>query len=244
MRFRHRSTLLPALLVALVLLAGCSAPFGTARAAPDGDGTTGPTVVATGVGEVSADPDLAVIHLTVVAVADTADAARADAVDRTDRLLAALRETGVDEDDVETVGYRLGPQYDYNGGERDLVGYRAVHSLRVEVAPDRAGAVVDAAVGAAEVTVGGVQFTLAEETRERLREAAVAAAVADARRDADAAAAAAGLTVTGVESLTVGGGPVYAVRHAEATSDAGGKTSFQTGPVTVSVTVRVTYRGA
>lgn len=238
-----RTGLVPLVVAGLVLLAGCSAPFGTAQAAPDGESNAGPSIAATGVGTVEADPDLAVVRLSVVAVADSADAARADAADRTDRLVAALRDAGVDEEDVATVGYHLGPRYDYRAEQRELVGYRAVHSLTVEVAPDRAGAVVDAAVGAAEVTVDGVQFTLSDETRQQLREEAVAAAVADARSDADAAASAAGLTVTGVDTMTVGGsGPVFPVRYAEATADAGGKTSFQPGPVTVRVSVQVTYR--
>lgn len=227
-------------LAGLLLLAGCSAaPVDTAAAAPvEGDETT---IVTTGSGSVAAQPDTAVLLLAVVATSDSADAARADAAERTDALLEALQAAGVPEDDITTVGYSLTTQYDYAGSEREAVGYRAVHTLRVEAAPGEAGELVDAAVGAAGVEIHGVQFTLSDAAREELRGEAIDAAMTAARADADAAADASGLSVTGIEQVQIGSGPVYDVRFAE-TADAG--TTFRPGEVSVQVTVTVTYRAA
>jgi hypothetical protein len=230
-------------LAGLLVLAGCSgAPVDTAAAtaepATDGAETT---IVTTGTGSVTAQPDTAVLRLAVVATADSAEAARADAAERTDTLLAALSDAGVAEDAVTTVGYSLTTQYDYSGSEREAVGYRAVHTLRVETTPDEAGGVIDAAVGAAGVEVHGVQFTLSDDKREQLRADAVAAAMNAARADADAAAGAADLSVTGVEQVRVDSSPGYTVRFAE-TADTG--TELRPGEVSVQVTVTVTYRAA
>lgn len=230
-------------LAGMLLLAGCSAvPIESAVATADGpSASNGTTIVTTGSGSVTAQPDVAVLQLAVVSTGESAEAVRADAADRTAALLDALEEAGVPEAAITTAGYSLTATYDYSGGEREATGYRAVHSLRVETAPDNAGSVLDAAVGSAGVEVYGVQFTLTDAAREELRAEAVGDAVAAARADADAAAGAAGLTVTAVEQLTVGTSPSYDVRFAE--MDSAG-TQFQPGTVSVTVTVTVTYRAA
>ncbi|MFC4358091.1 SIMPL domain-containing protein [Halobium salinum] len=249
----------------LVLLAGCAGPLQatsgttTTTTATDGgadtqmggdgadstDGVDGPTITTSGVGEATAEADLALVTVSVAHLADTADAAREDVATRTDALYAALDAAGVGDESVRTVSYRLQPEYDYaREGGRTLLGYRAVHTLEVEVSPDRAGEVVDLAVGEAAAEIGGVAFTLADETRAQVRAEAVGAAVENARADADAIADAAGLSVTGVASAsTVGVG--YPVPYADgraAAEDAGGaSTTFQPGPVTVTATVTMVY---
>ena len=230
-------------LAGLLLLAGCSAaPIESAVATADGpSASNGTTIVTTGSGSVTAQPDVAVLQLAVVSTGESAEAVRADAADRTTALLDALEEAGVPDEAITTAGYSLTATYDYSDGEREATGYRAVHSLRVETAPDSAGTVLDTAVGSAGVEVYGVQFTLTDAAREALRAEAVGDAVAAARADADAAAGAAGLTVTAVEQLTVGTSPSYDVRFAE--MDSAG-TQFQPGTVSVTVTVTVTYRAA
>jgi uncharacterized protein YggE len=232
----HRARLALAV-VGIVLLAGCVAPLqSTATNADDGEGTT---VVTTGAGSVEADADLAVVRVAVVSVADTAEAARNDTASRSTALVDTLVAAGVPDDAITTASYSLNAQYDRDGGERELVGYRAVHAYRVEIAPDEAGSVVDAAVSEAGAEVWGVEFTLSPETRAELRAEAVENAVADARADANAAAAAAGLAVTRVVSIEVGSTPTFVSRGLE-TADAG--TEFRPGPVTVEATVTVTYR--
>ena len=230
-------------LAGLLLLAGCSAaPIDTAAATAEAPSASNSTaIVTTGTGSVTAQPDTAVLQVAVVSTGESAEAVRADAAERTDALLDALRDAGVAEDAITTAGFSLTATYDYSDGEREATGYRAVHSVRVETAPDSAGTVLDTAVGSAGVEVYGVEFTLSDAVREELRAEAVGDAVAAARADADAAAGASGLTVTGVEQISVGSGPSYNGRFAE--MDAAG-TQFQPGTVSVTVTVTVTYRAS
>jgi hypothetical protein len=250
-----RTVLSTLALVVLVLVAGCAAPF-----AADADGAnrpdpavrqvttgtdaapSGPVVAVSATGRVSADPDLAVVRVSVTATADSADAARSSVAADSERMRAALRDAGVPDDAVRTVTYAVYPRYDYSGEERDVVGYRAVHAYSVEVPPERAGEVVDVAVANGASTVDGVAFTLSDEARADLRARALERAMTAARADADAVASAAGLTVTGVrEASTVaddGYAPVYRTAEADA---AGASTTLEPGPVTVTATVRVTY---
>jgi hypothetical protein len=255
------TTAIAATTALLVLLAGCVGPLGgaadggtdTPAATGDGEGDAtaadGPTITTSGAGEATAAADLAVVTVAVAHTADTAEAARADVAERTDALVAALAEDGIgaggDDDAVSTVSYRLLPEYDHSrDGDRELLGYRAVHTLAVEVAPDRAGAVVDLAVGEAGAEVGSVAFTLTDATRADLRTEAVTDAVENARADADAVAAASGLSVVGVASASTAGGasaPYEHVRYAESADAGGAGMSFQPGPVTVGATVTITY---
>jgi hypothetical protein len=257
-----RSKLLAVLVAGLVLLAGCAGTLqsGTAPASDpvriDSDtdvrqlpldaqlqqspGADGPTISVTGVGEVTADPDVAVVHVSVIARADSAEGARADAATRVNDLLAALEAAGVADDDVETTGFSIRQDRDREGEPTDFV---AVHSLRVETTPDEAGATVDTVVGAAEASVDSVQFTLSDEVRADLRAEALTRAVDAARADADAVAAAAGVEVAGVHTASTGGAsyPAFAAFDERAADGASASTSFRPGPVTVSASVSIAY---
>ncbi|WP_254821222.1 SIMPL domain-containing protein [Haloglomus halophilum] len=260
------STARPATAVAtalLLLLAGCttfsvsadpSPVAGASLADPvaASNDTAAPTVSTTGVGEVSAAPDEAVVSLTVTALADTAGEARERVAADTAAVRAALADAGFAT--VETTHYSLTAEYNYTHDGRDLRGYRATHGLEVTTTPDRAGDAVDTAVAAAEdrragestVRVDAVRFGLTDDARAAVRAEALTLATENARADADAVAAAAGLGIDGVRSLSVGSpaGPVYDYDRAFAEGGAGGDatpTTFTPGDVTVTVEVRAAY---
>ncbi|MFC5365439.1 SIMPL domain-containing protein [Salinirubrum litoreum] len=233
-----RRALLAVALAGLLLLAGCTAPLQTNASSTDGD--TGPTLSASGTGQISAEADLAVVSVAVTARADSADDARGQVADGVASVRQALADAGIPEDAVTTAYFSVRPEYDDE--DRIPDSYRATHALRIETDPARAGEVVDLAVGNGATEVNGVQFTLTDETRDELRSEALAQAVDRARADADAVAGAADLQITGVESISVGNsyspGPFYAETAADR---AGGATSFAPGPVTVSASVSITY---
>lgn len=238
---RQRAYVVPIALAVLVLLSGCLAPL-QADSGSDTGASDGATVSATGSGEVTAEADLAVVSVSVTATADSADAARERVATDAERMRQALRDAGIADDAVETASYRVNPEYNHSGDSREVVGYRAVHTYSVEVEPDRAGEVVDVAVGNGADQVDNVAFTLTDETRAELRQQAIENAVDAARADAETMASASDLTLGDVRSVSTDGGsqPFYSER-AVAQDSAGGGTSFEPGPVTVTATVSVTY---
>jgi len=229
---RSRTTLGLAVLV-LAVTAGC---LGTSSATT-GDDPGNATVDVSGSASVTAAPDQATVRLAVVGTADSADDARAAAAADTAAVRTALRDAGVANDAIETSGYRLGPvRSEERPGE-----YRAFHRLAVTVGPDRAGAVVDAAVTGGADRVDGVTFGLTEATRADLRADAVAAALERARADADALAAAAGVAVGDLRHAETGSTGYVPVRYGPEGATDGGTTDLSPGPVTVSATVHATY---
>ncbi|WP_416840198.1 SIMPL domain-containing protein [Haloferax sp. DFSO52] len=236
----------PLLIAGLVLLAGClSAPLQTTSG---GDvGTDATTISTTGTGEVTAESDLAVVNIAVTHTADSADEARGVVADDVAAIRTALTDAGIAEDAIQSTGFNIYPEYNYGGDERELIGYRAIHSLTIEVAPDRAGEVIDLAVGAGADEVRGVFFTLTDEKRAELRSEALTKAVESAKADADTVATAANLQITGVHTASVGGGyspgpyPVAYAEDSARASSAGAPTELTPGPVTVSATVQMVY---
>lgn len=241
---RPRWALVGALLVSIALLAaaagGTSRQPGPAFAADDPDP---PYVEVTGRGEVPAVPDLAQVRLAVSREAGTAAQAHAAAARAVQAVARTLREAGVAEKDVQTSGVNLYPEYEYveREGQR-LRGYRAQVTLTVTVRQiDRAGAVIDAAVGAGANEVHGLTLTLADPAAAQ-REA-LARAVADARSRAEALVGAAGTglgTPLWIVDQEVALPPVE-VPVARAAAEADSALRLMPGEVTVRAVVRVRF---
>jgi len=222
------------LTVVAVLLAGCAGPLQTD---PNGGGD-GSTISVSSTGSATADPDRAVVRLGVEATADSADDAGSQVASGVESVGGACgrgRPRGERDDGGVRHLARLRPDGDGSGTRRLPGDARAA----VETTPARAGEVVDVAVGAGATSVDDVHFTLSDDRRAELRATALDRATTTARTDADDLAAAADLSVTGVERVTTGAdfapGPIARFE------DAADGTVLRPAPVSVTVTVDVTY---
>ncbi|WP_251343100.1 SIMPL domain-containing protein [Haloplanus halophilus] len=248
----QRHALLTVGLAVLLVIAGCSA--GTSSPAATADSPTTPdsdsTIEVAGTGSADAEPNQAVVRVSVVATGDTAATARERLAANTSRMRSALREAGVDEDRIVTQRYdiyqdRRRPPEE---GAEPRIQYRASHSFEITVTdPGRVGGVVDTAVANGATEIDDVTFTLSTERRRELERRARSAAMADARAKAESLAADADLSVTGVNVIqTTEAGvprPVDEAAYMTATPAATGAppTDIESGPVTVRTTVRVVY---
>ena len=115
-------------------------------------------------------------------------------------------------------------------------GFVASNVVSATVDVGRAGAVIDAAVGAGANQVSGPTMSVADA--DKLYRQALKAAVADARLSAETIAAASGRSLGKVTSVVEGGGgvPVPMFEKAAA-SDAGTPVEAGTQLTTASVTV-------
>jgi uncharacterized protein YggE len=154
----------------------------------------GPVVVASGEGSVKRAPDRAWLQVTTESRAKNPREAQKLNADVMSAVLQKLRGAGLKDDAIQTRGYDLQPEYDYNNGRQALRGYVARNSLEVRVDElTRVGDLLDLAVTSGATSVGNVRFDLKDRAgaeREALR-----LAVEDARKRADAAASGAGMKV-------------------------------------------------
>src|SRR5581483_415409 len=141
-------------------------------------------VSVTGEASVSAAPDSAVIRIGVSTQAATArEASNANAQKMT-AVLAALKEGGIAEKDIQTAWLSLQPQYETGKpGAPHVVGFQATNQLNVKVRDIKAVAtVLDRAIAAGATDVSGIEFVVSEQSK--LLDQARAQAIADARRKA------------------------------------------------------------
>ncbi len=153
-------------------------------------------------------PDLAIVSLGVVARGATAQAAQAAQGARMEAVMAATRAAGVEDSDVQTVGYSLDPQYTYpRNAPARITGYlsRNIVSIRVKDL-SAVSSLIDATVAEGANELQGIQFTFQDE--EGSRDASRAQAIVAARARADAYAAAADMEVGRVVFITEPGAAV------------------------------------
>jgi uncharacterized protein len=229
MRLRYA---LPAAVVFLVAsaLAGVAQPE-LGRSA----GVPARTITVSGEGTVTTVPDRASFSFGVETRATSASAALARSGAAADAVVAAVKDAGVPAADIQTSQVSLSPQTTEDGTR--IVGYAAAVSVDVKTGIARAGAVVDAAVGAGADGVSGPGIYRSDANA--LYRDALKQAVSNAHDKAAAIAGAAGLTLGGAQTVVEGGGPVPVPLAAPA--KAGDSVSIEPGTQTVDATVTVTY---
>jgi uncharacterized protein YggE len=197
-------------------------------------------------GDVSADPDQALLRVGVVATAEDAASARDRVAENVTALRSTLDELGISDDNVETVHYDIGEVRERPETKRDP-NYRAVHAFEITVEePDRVGDVIDGVVDSGANRVQGVSFTLSDERRHELRQEALENAMDRARAEAETLAGSADLTIEGAASISADAVHVrpYRVEQAMMATASGGaaaSTTIESGPVEVSASVQVVY---
>lgn len=160
------------------------------------------TISVMGLGRVTLTPDVADLRLGVNVTAPTATQARSEAAAAMTKVVEAIKQGGVADKDIQTSTLSLQPTYDYtSNGQGKLTGFQVLNIVAVCVRNiSTVGDLIDAAVTAGATSVDGVSFRVENQTAAEAQ--ARTAAVADARSKANALAAAAGVSVTGVSSIS------------------------------------------
>jgi uncharacterized protein YggE len=200
----------------------------------------------TGTGKVTIKPDVADVSLGVYVQRETAKAARDAAAEAMNNVLAALKNLGIADDDIKTSIVDLSPQYDYNSGQR-IIGWQITNIVSVHVRDlTKLADVIDGSVASGATTVSGVSFDVSD--RATAENQARDAAVKDARSHADALAAAAGVTISGVRSISESSYsapyPWYGVADASKGGAPGAPTvptPIQPGTQDITISVTVDY---
>ena len=246
MESEHRSAIS---VVFVLLLAGTMtvvavAPQPAAQTTQAGNASGTTTVSVSATGDVQAEPDVAVLHLSSSATAEEPQNATERLAANVTQLRSALVEAGVSEDQIRTTDYNLFQESDRGEPAQSAneTRYVAQQGIAVQVEnTSRVGSLLDVAVANGATGVRNVEFTLSDETRSDLRNQALEAAMRSARTQAETLAGTEGLEITGVRSIsTDAGGPrPFASQDVAVATESG--TQIDSGPVTVQASVQVTY---
>jgi uncharacterized protein YggE len=195
----------------------------------------GITVV--GTGSAKAVPDVAEWSFGVRTEGETASAALSENAAAAKRLIDALKDAGIDEDDLRTETVSLYPQTDETG--RGILGYSASNMVHATMPIAKAGDVIDEAVSAGANEVYGPNLRVSDSDAQYAQ--AVDAAFDDARARAEAVAEKAGVALGAPVAIVEGGGggvPVYARGYAEA---AAADVAIEPGTQEIQAVLTVTF---
>jgi uncharacterized protein len=241
-------TLVGALMVSAVLLAGC----GSGSSAQQGtdvstaSGSLIDTIVVTGNGKVMTLPDEASIQVSVENDGTTAaEALDANSVD-TQKVLDRLKAEGIADDKIETTGVVVYPNryYDSNTGEEKTTGYRATNTVTVTFTDlTIIGDIYAAMTEAGADSIYGPTWQLSDNNQAITT--ALTKAIANARMKAEAIAADQGVQLGDAIIISESSASqVYPLYEAAA---AGMDSSVKSPPISpqnleVDASVTVTYR--
>jgi uncharacterized protein YggE len=171
------------------------------------------TISVSGMGKVSAVPDLATVSIGVQSQAASATDVKNQNNDKVNKVIAFIKSQGLDDKDIKTSDYSLQPQYQYStNGKPSINSYTLNQSVVVKVHgvdknTDTLNKIIDGAVNAGANQVYGSNLSV--EDPSSLQEKAQESAIADAKQKAEKLAKAAGLTLGKVVSVSEAGAPRY-----------------------------------
>jgi uncharacterized protein YggE len=165
----------------------------------------------TGVGTVTASPDMASFEAAVVTQAGTAAEAMSSNSQRVTEVMRALKTQKIETSDIQTSRINVSPQYEQqrrpaSQNPPKIIGYVATNQLHIRVRNLSAlGAVLDSVVKAGSNQINSIRFDIDDKTE--LLDYARSQAIFDARRRAEVYAVAAGAKLGNVKSIREAGIP-------------------------------------
>ena len=202
------------------------------------------TISVSGTGRVVTAPDVADLRLGVTVTRTTVKDARNVAAGQMNRIIAALKKLGIADKDLQTSGLSLQPNYTYpNGGNPRLTGYTLSNGVSVTVRDlDKLGDAIDDGLAAGATTLDGVSFRVDDPAKAQ--DQARKEALAQAKAKAQTLALGAGVSITGVASISETAAPIPPIYYGGAQFGAMAKdaaTPVQVGTNDVMVTISVEY---
>jgi len=189
---------------------------------------------------------IARVNLGVEFQGKNANEVQQEVASRSNAVVNLLRAQNVE--NLQTRGIRLEPVYSYTNDRQELIGYRGTNTLSFQVAPDRAGQIVDGAVQAGATRIEGINFTATDAAIDQAQQQALRLATQDAQKQADTVLSSLNLTRREIVNIQVNGAsppPPILVRAASESfaSFGGAPTPVIPGEqrVEASVTLTISY---
>jgi uncharacterized protein YggE len=217
------------------------------------DITTQSTITVSGEGSVLAIPDIAEFTFSVQYEAKEVPEAQEEVADKINEITSFLKEEGIEEKNIKTVGYSTYPRYEWRssnrpevssnfGRERVLVGYEVIHTTKVTVKKmEDAGDLVGGVGEIGATNISGINFLV--ENEDDLKKEARSLAIDNAKEEAEALSKDLGVEIIRLidfnESSFI---PSYMTSRALSESDSmGAEVSFEAGEEEINSRVQIRF---
>ncbi|HRH26262.1 MAG TPA: SIMPL domain-containing protein [Candidatus Paceibacterota bacterium] len=199
-----------------------------------------PHITVSGFGEIEAVPDVAVFTFDIRKEAKVQADSQKMVTDVLNPLIQKIKDAGIEEKDIKTLGYNTYPVYDqqvyractsaYCPPSNPVIrGYETSVTVEVKVRENdntKAGEIVSLVTTGGATTVGGIQFTIDDE--QAVLDQAREAAIADAREKAEALADDLGVRLGRIVNFTEDSSPSYFYGRGGAMMDVANQTKEAT----------------
>ncbi len=199
------------------------------------------TISVSGNSQIMVSPDQAAIYANVNTEANTSKEAQSKNSETSDRVIAALKQAGVKQEDIETTNYYLSKKTVWNPLTQrpEDQGYILSHTMKITTRNlDTVGNLVDTAVNSGANGIERISFELQNETALNAKNQALIKASDDAREKAQSLADSLGLKLGKVASVQESNYRLVPFEYAP--SDLAKTESTQIMPQKVDVTSSVT----
>ena len=203
------------------------------------------TLTVTGQGQESVQTTKALVVLGVEQQGRDATTVQEAIAQRSTAVVELLRSRQVDK--LETTGVRLNPQYNYDNGQAEIIGYSGSNTVSFEMPTEAVGTLLDDAVNAGANEIISISFIAEDDAIAAARQQALREATADAQEQANTVLSALDLGPQEIISIQINGAsapiPINLPQRAEfSVAQADVSTPVIGGEQTVQATVTLQIR--
>ncbi len=180
------------------------------------------TVTGNGQATIKVIPDRVAVYFSIDTNGTTSKEATDENSEIVDKLTIELIKQGFEKSQIQTTGFNVYPDYDYNGGKETLKGYKASHSITVQMSSNdsgKIGDVIDAGVSAG-AGISYINFELSQSKQNEYKAQALKLASEDAKVKAQAIASGLGKTLKRLVSVSDNSFNYYPWRLYESSGEA------------------------
>lgn len=152
-------------------------------------------------------PDRVVISIGVETTNKTAKASLAANSELMNKIIIALRNLGIKENETSTSSFTISPNYNYteSGTILNITGFTVTNSIQIDSSIlANISSWIDAAVASGANSINSIDFRISNKLLEDTKNMLIKDAIANAEEKADIVSSALGLKVNGLKSITVG----------------------------------------
>ncbi len=163
------------------------------------------TIAVAGQAQFDVDPDKAEVYIRVQTKEPTAKRAQEENSRLMNDVKAALKTTGVKDDEMETTQYNMWPQQKWDPKTQESIedGYMVQHLLKVTTTDvTEVGDLLDVAVRSGANGLDRVEFSISDKKKLDVNSEALAQASSNAKDKAESIAQGLGVTLGGIASVS------------------------------------------
>jgi uncharacterized protein len=152
------------------------------------------TISSNGQATIKVVPDFVSVYFNVQITNATASGASDKNSEIVSKMKSSLIALGLKNDEIQTQGFSVYPDYEWTGNTQRLKGYTASHSIVVKIPvadKDKIGSVIDAGVDSG-AGISYINYELSQESQNMYKAEAIKSATQDATNKAEALAEGAG----------------------------------------------------